>query len=63
MLLFGKRGKIRREPWPGRAIRTALPSGCEGTAWWVPENDAYQPIDGSEAQILGIVKGLVRLYN
>ena len=35
----------------------------KGQVWLMPENDAYQPIDGSEAQILGIVKGLVRLYN
>lgn len=34
----------------------------EGQVWLMPENDAYQPIDGREAQIIGIVKGLVREY-
>ena len=34
----------------------------EGQVWLIPENDAYQPIDGREAQIIGIVKGLVREY-
>ena len=34
----------------------------KGQVWLMPENDAYQPIDGSEAQIIGLVKGLVRTY-
>jgi repressor LexA len=33
-----------------------------GEIWLVPENDAYEPIDGSEAEIIGIVKSLVRDY-
>ncbi len=33
-----------------------------GQVWLMPENDAYAPIDGSEAEILGIVKGVVREY-
>jgi len=28
----------------------------------MPENESYAPIDGTDAQILGIVKGLIREY-
>ena len=31
-------------------------------AWLLPENDAYSPIDGRDAVILGLVKGVVRKY-
>ncbi len=34
----------------------------DGQVWLLPENDAYDPIDGSQAQILGIVRGVVREY-
>lgn len=30
--------------------------------WLMPENDAYAPIDGSEAEIIGLVKAVVREY-
>ena len=33
-----------------------------GKVWLMPENDAYEPIDGSEAEIIGLVKGVVREY-
>ena len=33
-----------------------------GEIWLMPENDNYDPIDGTEAQILGLVKGVVREY-
>ncbi|MBQ8621571.1 MAG: transcriptional repressor LexA [Oscillospiraceae bacterium] len=33
-----------------------------GEIWLLPENDAYAPIDGSEAELIGIVKALVRAY-
>ena len=33
-----------------------------GQIWLMPENDAYPPIDGSEAEIVGIVKAVVREY-
>ena len=33
-----------------------------GQIWLMPENEAYSPIDGSEAEIIGIVKGVVREY-
>ena len=33
-----------------------------GEIWLMPENDSYDPIDGTEAQILGLVKGVVREY-
>ena len=33
-----------------------------GQIWLMPENDAYTPIDGSNAQILGKVAAVVRRY-
>ena len=33
-----------------------------GDIWLVPENDAYEPIDGREAEIIGLVKAVVREY-
>lgn len=33
-----------------------------GQVWLMPENDDYQPIDGSEAAILGKVTAVVRRY-
>lgn len=33
-----------------------------GEVWLMPENPAYAPIDGREAQIIGIVKAVVREY-
>lgn len=33
-----------------------------GEVWLMPENPAYSPIDGREAQILGRVKAVVREY-
>lgn len=33
-----------------------------GQIWLLPENDAYQPIDGTEAQVLGKVTAVVRQY-
>ena len=33
-----------------------------GQVWLMPENDAYEPIDGSEAEIIGVVKAVVREY-
>ena len=32
------------------------------TIWLMPENPAYDPIDGTEAQILGKVKAVIRTY-
>lgn len=34
----------------------------KGEIWLMPENDAYAPIDGSEAEIIGLVKAVVREY-
>lgn len=34
----------------------------DGQIWLMPENDAYAPIDGTYAQIVGVVKALVREY-
>lgn len=33
-----------------------------GEIWLLPENENYPPIDGSEAEIIGIVKAVVREY-
>ena len=34
----------------------------KGQVWLLPENDAYTPIDGTHAQILGKVTAVVRQY-
>lgn len=33
-----------------------------GQIWLMPENPAYKPIDGSEAELVGLVKAVVREY-
>ena len=33
-----------------------------GEIWLLPENEAYEPIDGSEAEVIGLVKAVVREY-
>ena len=33
-----------------------------GQVWLLPENENYDPIDGSEAEIIGLVKAVVREY-
>ena len=33
-----------------------------GQVWLMPENENYEPIDGSEAEIIGLVKAVVRKY-
>ena len=33
-----------------------------GQIWLLPENPAFDPIDGTEAEIIGIVKGVFREY-
>lgn len=33
-----------------------------GEIWLLPENPAYDPIDGSEAELIGLVKAVVREY-
>ena len=34
-----------------------------GHVWLLPENEAFEPIAGDEAVILGLVRGVVREYN
>ncbi len=34
----------------------------KGEIWLLPENEKYAPIDGSEAEIIGLVKAVVREY-
>ena len=33
-----------------------------GEIWLLPENEAYEPIDGTEAELIGLVKAVVREY-
>ena len=33
-----------------------------GQVWLLPENDAFEPIDGTEAELIGVVKAVVREY-
>ena len=33
-----------------------------GQIWLMPENDNYSPIDGTEAELIGLVKAVVREY-
>lgn len=33
-----------------------------GEIWLMPENDAYAPIDGRDAEIIGLVKAVIRSY-
>lgn len=33
-----------------------------GQIWLLPENPAFEPIDGTEAELIGIVKAVVREY-
>ena len=34
----------------------------KGQVWLMPENDNYEPIDGTEAELIGLVRGVVREY-
>ncbi len=34
----------------------------KGQVWLMPENDAYEPIDGTEAEIIGLVRAVIRMY-
>ena len=33
-----------------------------GQVWLLPENPEFEPIDGSEAEIIGLVKAVIRMY-
>lgn len=33
-----------------------------GQVWLMPENDAFEPIDGSDAELIGLVKAVIREY-
>ena len=33
-----------------------------GEIWLMPENDAFSPIDGTEAELIGLVKAVIREY-
>lgn len=33
-----------------------------GQVWLMPENDAYDPIDGTDAELIGLVKAVIREY-
>ncbi len=34
----------------------------DGKIWLMPENEAYEPIDGTQAEIIGLVKAVFREY-
>ena len=34
-----------------------------GEVWLMPENPAFSPIDGSEAELIGLVKAVIRQYD
>ena len=34
----------------------------DGQTWLLPENDAYDPIDGTQAEIIGKVTAVIRRY-
>ena len=34
-----------------------------GEVWLMPENPAFEPIDGSEAELIGLVKAVIRQYD
>ncbi len=34
----------------------------DGQVWLMPENEAYSPINGTDAEIIGLVKAVVREY-
>ena len=46
----------------GEAATVKRLSRKNGKVWLLPENPAFEPIDGSEAQIIGLVKAVVREY-
>ncbi len=33
-----------------------------GQVWLLPENDAFEPIDGKDAELIGVVKAVIREY-
>lgn len=33
-----------------------------GQVWLLPENPDFEPIDGSEAELIGLVKAVIRMY-
>lgn len=33
-----------------------------GEIWLMPENDNYEPIDGTNAELIGVVRGVIREY-
>ena len=39
-----------------------MPPMAPDRPWLLPENPAYQPIDGREARILGKVAAVIRRY-
>ena len=56
-----RRRADRGRPDRGRGHRQRL-RRRNGQIWLMPENDNYSPIDGTNAEIIGIVKAVVREY-
>ena len=71
-ILSGDKVVVRPQPTAGDGQIVVARIGDEATVkrlscrngevWLLPENPAYDPIDGSEAEIVGIVKAVVREY-
>ena len=55
-ILSGDKVVVRPQPTVKRLSRK------NGQVWLLPENENYDPIDGSEAELIGIVKAVVREY-
>ncbi len=47
---IGDEATVKRLHWEGKKV------------WLLPENDAYEPIDASEAEIIGLVRAVYREY-
>ena len=71
-ILPGDRVIVRPQPTaePGEIVVALLGdeatvkrfSRRDGGVWLLPENEAFSPIDGREAKILGVGRGVVRVY-
>jgi len=71
-ILDGDKVVVRPQPTAGDGQIVVARIGDEATVkrlsrkngqvWLLPENDAYDPIDGSEAELVGLVKAVVREY-
>ena len=71
-ILDGDKVVVRPQPTAGDGQIVVARIGDEATVkrlsrkngqvWLLPENPAYEPIDGREAELVGLVKAVVREY-